>query len=718
MIKKLLGLMFLIFAAMALFPPSVAEASYYVIEDAKKIFTPKTYEYEESFYSFVHPDGTVDYFRTPEEMFMNEEGYLFVADTGNNRIVKLDQKGNLIGCFYSEESPFDGPRGIWADERGNMYIADTGNYRIVHLDHNGTFIEEFTKPNSSLLESNFLFDVTKIALSKTGYIYVVKGESIMMIDANNNFRGYLGQVEISFKLVDVLIRIFATERQQSLAGKRYAVPYTNIFVDGEGMIYATSNDKDHGEIKKLNTIGKNIYRNYDDETKSFKFGERRDDRDSEEILPKFISVTVDKNGVVTALDAARNKIYQYDMLGSPITVFGGEGKNEGFFSAPVSVVVAEDGTIFVLDRSKNNIQSFKPTRFLLEVHEASRLYSNGYYEEARELYDSVVKQFSGYPLAIMGVSNSMYKKQDWTGAMDGYFNANDRKSYTRAFDEYRYEIFRDYFFFVLLGAVLAGFVIVQIFIRTRKIGAKTLDKLYFNKTKISFFTQVKMSLGVVFSPRVTFETIKSNRGNLNLLAATAIYAAAFLARVFNIAFLHFPFRAIEAVGATDAWYLKVRRLLLYYPWYTLKTVDTNVGLELGKLMLPAMTWVIASYLISSILEGESRLDEIYVATSFCYIPYIIICIPLTIFSNIMAGNEEGLFILIGCLTWLWVLMMICYSFKVLNDYKPMKLIVGTALSSVSIILVWLVCMLGYVSTTRIYQFFEGLLLEIRVYWFM
>jgi sugar lactone lactonase YvrE len=58
---------------------------------------------------------------------------VFVADTGNKRIVVYDADGNFITQFGSEgmaAGQFDEPVGLAFDSQGNLYIADTWNQRV------------------------------------------------------------------------------------------------------------------------------------------------------------------------------------------------------------------------------------------------------------------------------------------------------------------------------------------------------------------------------------------------------------------------------------------------------------------------------------------------------------------------------------------------------------------------------------------------------------
>ena len=64
---------------------------------------------------------------------MDENGHVYVADTGNKRIVVFDTEGTFITEFGEVgfgDGQFDEPSGLALDSDGNLYVADTWNQRI------------------------------------------------------------------------------------------------------------------------------------------------------------------------------------------------------------------------------------------------------------------------------------------------------------------------------------------------------------------------------------------------------------------------------------------------------------------------------------------------------------------------------------------------------------------------------------------------------------
>jgi sugar lactone lactonase YvrE len=82
-------------------------------------------------------------FNHPGAVAVAPSGYVFVADTANDRIVKLRPDGSLVGQFGvigSGEGRLHRPSGVAADGAGRVYVADNLNNRIEVFDEAGHYL--------------------------------------------------------------------------------------------------------------------------------------------------------------------------------------------------------------------------------------------------------------------------------------------------------------------------------------------------------------------------------------------------------------------------------------------------------------------------------------------------------------------------------------------------------------------------------------------------
>ena len=185
---------------------------------------------------------------------------LYIADTGNKRIIQTDIKGNIIREYKHAE--FVSPTGVFVTEE-SVYVADKGAKTVFKLGHelsglelNTAVIElKVVKPVNSQIFGKQDFVPTKVAVKSNRNIYVIgEGSTNGIIEFNydGEFLGYLGinSVEQSWKsiLYDIL--------NIKIDGKSKPSAPTNVALGLKGSILST-NVNVAETFKRLNITGLN-----------------------------------------------------------------------------------------------------------------------------------------------------------------------------------------------------------------------------------------------------------------------------------------------------------------------------------------------------------------------------------------------------------------------------------------------------------------------------
>ena len=222
------------------------------------------------------------------DLFTDEDGNVYIADTGNDRIVVLDKYFRMSGVLqsYTDENgkvqKLSKPEGLYVtdsrvmvDGSSRIYVCDTGNKRIVIFNRQTLAYEKtIEKPSDNVLASS-AFVPTAIAVDLYGRIFIVSTqcyEGVIVMSENGGFTGFIGAQKVTYNIIEMIWRKFQSKEQQQASIRNISVSYNNITVDKNGFIYVTSDKVDkakqlaaikskgatYSPVKKLNSAGAQI----------------------------------------------------------------------------------------------------------------------------------------------------------------------------------------------------------------------------------------------------------------------------------------------------------------------------------------------------------------------------------------------------------------------------------------------------------------------------
>lgn len=607
----------------------------------------------------------------PEDIAIHED-LIYIADTGNKRIVILNEMGEYIQSFG--EDILSKPVGVHVDEDKNIYVADYALEKVIKFDTNGKVIDEFGKPDSPLFGKTTPFKPRKVSVDKRKNIYII-GEGVtngmIMLNYDGDFLGFYGVNDTSVNWMVVLQKILFTEEQKRGIVKKLPPAPNNITIDEKGLVYSITQNVDTGGIKKLNISGENII---SEEITAFK---------------KNVDIDVDPYGNIFVV-TDDGYIGVYDKTGNLLYIFGGSDTGAsrlGLFGSPSGIAVNSKGILYVLDKETSFIQVFGTTGFADIVFKGIHLYQAGKYNESEMYWQEVLKYNSSFALAHRALGKIYFKQGNYHKALEEYYIGNDKTGYSEAFWELRYTWMKENLG-QLIGILLVFLILMKVYkmIFKKKI-SDTIGNFIKNFMEIKIINEVFFVFDFLKHPIDSYYSLQ-RENRVSKKSATILYL------ILSIEYVCY----------------------LYFSSYIFAPVDRNtinVFSSMTLIILPLIVWVAVEFLVSTISDGEGKLEHIYCGTAYSFAPIIVFLPFITILTNLLTLNEEFLLNTSLQIVILWSLVLVFIMIKEIHNFTLANTIKNIFITLFGMFVVFVIGFILYVLGNELISFIKGIILEVK-----
>lgn len=632
--------------------------------------------------TFYGSEFAIGNFSSPSDIFISGDR-IYIADTKNNRIVVTDPEFRSAEAIDSFEragklETFLEPSGICVANDA-LYIADTGNSRIVKLSLEGEFLLEITAPEDESLPEDFTFKPVKIAADSYGRIFVISdgyNMGLMQFDENNVYLKSVGAPKVNLSIAEQIWRKFSTKEQQERTQSVVPTEYSNLCIDGEGFIYVTneSTSKDIKAVRKLNANGTDVL---NDENEFF------GDNTSGGITYTGASAIVDlcemEGGNYAILDRKRSRVFVYNNESEMLYAFSGPGTYGGSMSVAAAMAYS-DGRFYICDTGKNAVCVFTLSDYGRLFSEIAEAKADIDFERESELWNEVIERNVNCTLAMCGLGDAAYKNRDMSLAMNYYKRAGAREEYSNAYSYVRREWIESNVVVILSGAVIlcAGTAVLLRLYRKRLAAAD----------KNSLLRKINFSSYVCFHPLDGFWDLKrEKRGSVKMAA--------------------FWFAAAAAVFVSKS----------LFTGFIFNYTDIDSYNMLGNIVFVAaavMIWCIAQWSVTSLMNGEGKFADIFVATCYALRPYVVINIIAVLLSNVLLIDEGDFYFILAAFALIWSAALIILGLMQTHNYTLSKTFLVIIVIAVVILLIVFIGMLAFALCQQLVAFIKDLVNEVTL----
>ena len=623
---------------------------------------------------------------SPKDIYnFNEQ--MYIADTNNKRIVIIGKDGALIDTL--EYSEFLEPTGIFVNN-DYIYVTDKSAKAIFVFNHDKSLYKKYTKPTESIFGKSTPFVPIKIAVNQSGLMYVIGEGStngVITINKYGEFMGFIGINSTTFSLRKYLYNFFVSGG--SLARQTPSAP-TNITIGSNGNIYTTNAKTVAESFKRLNisgsnTLGSDTY------------------YPSEEISD--IAISDDNYTYISTVDG---NIYEYDVNGKLLFKFNTlDASNQNILGLTTridGIEIDNNGNIYALDSTKNNIQIYQRTAFVNVLHEAVDMYNDGKYLQSKELWEHVLKENNNFAFAHTALGWSYFKEDNYDAALNEFYLSKNYSGYSQVFWEIRNIYIQSY-----AGWFILALVALIVLIKALKLAlyhnayvdgnGKKIPILVYNtkenyaKKEHSKFTiklvnllkELKYSLHILRHPSDACYGIKKQHkaSYLSGIVILILFVITYLLNLYGAAFL---FR--------------------YHGSFT------NVLGQIATILAIFALWCGSNYLIATLNDGEGWFKDIFITSCYCLIPYILIKLPLIPLSYCLTYNEQFIMSIANTVTYAYCIILLFVSIGNIHNYSFKETIKNIVLTIIGMLIVAFTLLLVYMFMSQLIDFIISLIKEV------
>lgn len=600
---------------------------------------------------------------------VDNDNNLYILDA-QSRVVILDNEYNFIKeiGLIDGSITYNNAKGIYYND-GVIYICNTEGANIYMINSDGALIDTITLPESNLIPDDFEFKPSRIIRDKNGYMYVVSEGSYygtLLYAPDRTFLGFYGANTVSATLASVFTnisnRLFPNVEKHANSAKKLPYSLVDVAIDKDGFVYTCngyttlSTAARNAQIRRLSPgEGNNLLNSKVNFT------------DTEIIwIDNFYKqdicdIDVDDNGFIYALESCFDKVFVYDSDCRILTVFGGgmgAGTQKGTFSNSCAMVTKNNGdSILVAETDTNNITVFKINDYGKKVKELDYLTLEGNYDKVKDGWFEVLAQDQNSQLAYSGIANAYLEEEDYDTALYYAKLGYDKDTYAVAFEYVRKDFISENFtwIFLVIVVVVIG-AIVLMFVTNKK-------KIVFIKNQ-----SLNLMLTTAIHPSNNFTDIKEkNLGSLPLC--------------FLLLVLYYVVTVMKSIAGG-------------FLFSKFDPTSFNSILVLVRSVGLVVLWIVANWLVCTLLGGKGKLKEITIVTCYSLLPLILEGVINIILTNVLLPVEASFLSILSVLATIYFGIMLIIGMLKIHDYSMGKFIWTTILTVIGMaIIIFLIIML-------------------------
>ena len=202
-----------------------------------------------------------------------------------------------------------------------------------------------------------------------------------------------------------------------------------------------------------------------------------------------------------------------------------------------------------------------------------------------------------------------------------------------------------------------------------------------------YVREIKYGLHVIFHPFDGFWDLKKERRG-SLAAALTFVAIVIMLSTFEKQTTGFLFNSVR---------LK----------------DVNVVVDILTVTMVYVLWCVANWCLTSLMDGEGTMKDIFTAMGYALVPMILVRIPMIILSLGITIEEGTFYYVLNAFSYIWTGILVFFGTMITHQYSFKKTVLTCICTVVGMGIIMFIGLLFFNVIQQMITFFTTIYKEIR-----
>lgn len=146
------------------------------------------------------------------------------------------------------------------------------------------------------------------------------------------------------------------------------------------------------------------------------------------------------------------------------------------------------------------------------------------------------------------------------------------------------------------------------------------------------------------------------------------------------------------------------------------SADNNFNFinDIIKMLLPFVIWVVSNWGITTLVDGEGSMKDIYISSAYALTPLLLLNIPMLVLSRVIILSEVPFYTFLDSLSIAWFVFLIVIGLMTTHQFTMFKTLGTIVIALVGMVCIIFLAVLFFLLIQQIWNWVYFIIQEIKI----